>query len=209
MSMNRSFETWAVEVDAAHEGTAENPRVRIDDPRAGWAVTVTLDLAGERARLTSLVVEIDDRDPIDTARLSSLPLRTITEVAAAHVDRFRANRAELDVSEAGDDGADLFADYAAAAEASTGRTGRVLQRRQRPPLDQFAKVWLSAKRSLNPTADGRNLPKREWLANHYGVNVQTVDKWTKAARDADLLPRPTTGKGHTIKTNTTNKEKDR
>lgn len=200
-------------MDMTHDGSPDDPRVTISDDRAGWtaAVTVTDDATG-RAVLTSLTVELDDRSPIDQQRLSLVPLRTVCEVAAAHIDYALANRANTIVSEAGDESAERFADYAAAADASTRRTGAALQRQRRPPLEEFAEVWKSLHRlNVDPTnPDGPKIGKREWLQKHYGVKAdKTIDRWTRAARDAGHLPDAETGRPKTDQKNTTNQEKNR
>jgi hypothetical protein len=198
-----------------HEGSPDDPRVTISDDRAGWtaAVTVTDDTSG-RAVLTSLTVELDDRSPIDQQRLSLVPLRTVCEVAAAHIDYALANRANMLTGPGyeDDDGRDRFADYAAAADASTRRTGAALQRQRRPPLEEFAEVWKSLHRlNVDPTnPDGPKIGKREWLQKHYGVKAdKTIDRWTRAARDAGHLPAAETGRPKTNQKNTTKKNTER
>lgn len=74
--------TWKGEV-------LDEERVRLVDEIIGWDVTVTVrDDAEGKAQIVSLTATFVEKDntPIDHDRLH-LPLKTIAEVAAAHLDQ--------------------------------------------------------------------------------------------------------------------------
>jgi hypothetical protein len=186
--MARNFENWTVDTqpgDVVEGGlpvAVDGPAVRIHDPRAGWDVRVTVDR--DTTEVTSF--ELMLLGPVSSADLAQLPLKTIAEVAAAHADLYWAAR------EAGDGPRTAAHQRASVSDGLVGDLPRA--RGKRPPMGEYAEVWLSMKRSHNPTPSGRHLPKREALAEWFGVNVQTIDTWTRAARDKGLLPGATTGR---------------
>lgn len=60
-----------------------------------------------------------------------------------------------------------------------------------PTLAEFAEAW---------KAIPEGVPKRQELADRYGVTTFAIDKRIRQAREQNLLPRPTKGRGHTRET---------
>lgn len=55
----------------------------------------------------------------------------------------------------------------------------------RPPLEHYAEVW----RRVALDEHGETRQGYRWvLADHYAVTPKAIDKWTRQARDAGLLP---------------------
>lgn len=58
-----------------------------------------------------------------------------------------------------------------------------------PTVEEFARAWLSIP---GTTVDGT--PRREALAERFGVTPWAIDKWTRRARERGLIPRAATGR---------------
>lgn len=147
----------------------------------GTRYEVAVDDGSGDVRITSLLVRPAPGGEADHAALRQIPLRTLAEVAAGHLDEFHSHREEG------------LPTFAAAIEASAVGEEEPRRRGSRPDLRAFAAQW-KATRSRTLTEDGRVLPKRKALAEHYGVKEATIDLWTRLARDVELLPHTRMGR---------------
>lgn len=184
--MNSAFKKWQVVIDPrrpAYEYDSKGGRVRAHGEErevavlftpsgAIYEVTVTDDETGA-AQITSLTIHPAPGEVIDHAALRHLPLRTIAEVAAGHLDRYHDHREDGDSRE-------VAAALASATEEPAER------RRSRPDLSTFAARW-HATRARAKTGDGQVTGRRDALALHYGVKPATIDLWTRLARDEGLI----------------------
>lgn len=137
--------------------------VAVSDGRGGhWTVTVDGD------RLASLTVHAHDVRQID---LRSVPLVEVRATALAHVRQV----------------SDLLDDDYRLADALDMADPPALMPDGRTPVADF----IAAYRSAGPRAgaDGRvdRTPRRQALAERFGVSVYTVDKWVRLLRDQGEL----------------------
>lgn len=180
--MTPSYRKWTVRgymrpvIEWTSEGVPFSPGhtepvVVVFDPR-GWEWHVTT----EDGRLTSLVMKGEN---VDQRALRTVPvsyLREVAETYLGHVERAVADGIPL---------ADALTD----AEADPGQA-RV--KGDPPTPEEFAAAWRETPASQT-RPDGRTT-RRQALAERWSVTVYTVDKWTRAARDAGLIERAGTGR---------------
>lgn len=183
--MVRSYETWTIGgymrpviewTDDAVPFSAgySEPVVVVFDPR-GWEWQIT----AEGGSLSSLTV----RGEIDQAALRLVPLRSLQEVATAYLAH---------VEQAVSKGTPL-AD--ALSDAEHQREVRVSDKPPSPA--EFAEAWHAA-----PAAEvrqGKRATRRQNLAERWNVSPFRVDQWTRAARDAGLIPPAGTGRPRNTK----------
>ncbi|CCH77138.1 hypothetical protein BN12_1680004 [Nostocoides japonicum T1-X7] len=173
--MQANLDKWNVITDPGDvaSGDHRGPRVRIS--AEGWSVDVTVasDEQG-RPRLTTLTVDLDEHfGEVSMARLVTLPLPTITEVAAAAADGYWEARGRGDSPRKAAGRATVITDFG----------GPPPPRRRGMSPEDFAAAWHSTPK-----------PRRAALAAHFGVDVQTVDFWTRKARDRGLIPEAEVGR---------------
>lgn len=211
--------SWDVTVNATDDAgnMREAPLVTVQDNAAGWHATVTVrDIEG-RPVITTLALEMDETlGPVTQERLARVPMRTIANVAAAHVAGFQRGRDDLErlIQEAAggelpspEERAEAAAhlaerirtdpDGVAARLAEMHKSPPPTPRKRRTPTPaEFADVWqgLRERQNVDPNNPGVLIGRREWLAAHYGVSLKTVDRWTRAARDGGHIPAATTGR---------------
>lgn len=155
------------------------PVVVVADPR-GWEWHLT----AEGSRITSLTIR---GAHVDAAALRRVPLGYLAEVATVYLG---------EVERALDRGISL----AAALESVDAEPGSIRLSSDAPTLGAFAEAWKET-----PAAEIRNaerITRRELLAKRYGVTVWAIDKHTRAARDAGLIPVATVGRHRDPKTTT-------
>lgn len=216
--------SWDVTVNATDDAgdLREAPLVTVQDTVAGWHATVTVRDIDGRPAITSLALEMDETlGPVTQERLSRVPMRTLANVAAAHVAIFRRGlddgRADIEHlirEEAGserptpEERAEATARVVERMRTDPGGVAAriaelrkstapppVPQKRRTPTPAEFAEVWrgLQERQNVDP-GTGMLIGRREWLAAHYGVSLKTIDRWTRAARDGGHIPAATTGR---------------
>jgi hypothetical protein len=150
------------------------PVVVVSDPDGTvWEVTA------ENGQLTSLTV----RGAISQRSLAHVPLLYLLDVATTYLDT---------VQRGWDSGARL---EDALREADIEQ-GKVVHSKE-TNLANFATVWKATPARRITDAGTKATPRRELLADHFGVSVYTIDNLTKRAREAELIPAATTGRGNT------------
>jgi hypothetical protein len=181
--MRPSYQTWTVRgylrpvVDWDSDGVPfavgySEPVVVVFDPR-GWEWHVTM----EGGIMTSFTVRghTDSKArPINAKALSAAPLHHLSKVAAAFLGEVEHAFAE-------------DSPLPEAFDAANADPGAVRRSDDRPRLEEFARVWLAT-----PAGE-----RRKHLAKRFGVSPFMVDKWTRAARDAGLLPPAKVGRHRT------------
>lgn len=138
--------------------------------RDGRSWELTLD--GDR--VTSIKASGPD---VQADSLNGLPVRTLAEIAKAHLALVDAEQGQ---GLAADDAATL-----AAADFGDARTGT-------PTLAEFAEVWRSMPPKVVDPETGETLTRRQALAKRYraeaGISAYAVDKWVGLARERGLIP---------------------
>lgn len=182
--MKRSYQTWTVRgyMRRVMEWTSDGvpipagysePVVVVFDPR-GWEWHVTAD--GDR--ITSLTVR---GEHVDSKALRVVPLGYLAEVARTYLgDVERADREGLPLS--------------AALDGANADPGQVRLSGDAPTPEAFAEVW--NKTPAVELRSGERMTRRQRLADLWHVSPYAIDKWTRAARDAGLIPEAVTGRGH-------------
>lgn len=215
--------SWDVSVNASDDAgnLREAPLVTVQDSAAGWHATVTVRDIDGRPAITTLALEMDETlGPVTQERLARVPMRTIANVAAAHIAGYQRGRDDLErliLEEAGSDQpspkeraevAALLAErirtdpegvaarIAEMRKSPTPPAAAAPRKRRTPTPAEFAEVWqgLRERQNVDPNNAGLLIGRREWLAAHYGVSLKTVDRWTRAARDGGHIPEATTGR---------------
>lgn len=161
------------------------PVVVIKDPRG-----FTWEASAINGRLSSLTLIPWGDQIIDQRALRNIPLGYIEEAALSAVyelDKFLApverngkvyeNMTPLDV-----------------ALDSVGRMpGEIEMRGEPPSLKEFSDAWKKTpQRVIQPDAEGvpELITRRLALARRFYKSIWTIDKWTRAARDAGLISPP-------------------
>ncbi|WP_062213903.1 hypothetical protein [Demequina oxidasica] len=145
-------------------GHLEPVVVLFDEPR-GLTWEATID--GDR--LTS--VSVSGRD-LDQLAMRSMPLRKLRTTAAKY-SRHIGEHMELEGSHLED-----------AHNEANARAEADIRSSAAPTPELFADAW-------------RTTPKpgrRKALSEHFHVSLVTIDRWTRKARDQDLIDPPTTGR---------------
>lgn len=145
--------------------------VVIFDPR-GWRWDVTADFHG----LKEVTVASTAGKRVHQASMRLPPLGYLHEAAWTYIQ---------DVEKDRDGGYPLHS----ALEGAD--SDHVRLRGDPPSLETFAAAWLEA--TTAKFRDGKRVPRRQVLAARFHVSVYAIDKWTRAARDAGLLPEAKTG----------------
>ncbi|UMG94151.1 hypothetical protein [Nocardioides sp. TF02-7] len=161
---------WSPEGQPFRRGDSE-PVVRVKDPR-GWTWEVTTD--GDR--ITSLTV----LGEVTQEALRVIPLGYLRDVATGYLRQLdTANAQGLALTDALG-----MADHEPEVRVSG----------EAPSAGEFAEAWLNT--PATEVREGKRRTRRQALAERYGVTPFAVDKWTRAARDAGLIPAATTGRGN-------------
>jgi hypothetical protein len=180
--MQRSYQRWTVRgymrrvVEWTSQGVPfdagySEPVVVVFDPR-GWEWQVT----AEDGRVTSLTVR---GERVDAKAMRVVPLSYLSEVGATYLGHVeQAVREGIPLSDALDD-ANLEA-------------GQVRLSGDTPTPKEFAESWHATKSVELP--DGKRVTRRQHLAESWQVSPYTIDKWTRAARDAGLIPPTNKGR---------------
>lgn len=197
--MTPSYQTWMVsgymrpvfeqsartsEWEPAHYS---EPVVVVSDPR-GWLWEVT----AEHGQLTSISVRPAPGAALDQRALSLVPVGYLRDVAATYL---------ADVERAFDEGMRIEDAF---READRAR-GEVVTPDGSPSPEAFAEAWQAVGRAEVTEVGRARVPRRDALAERYGVSVYAIDKWTKRARALGLIepvsgerrgrrPRTTDGK---------------
>jgi len=180
--MRPVFEQNAVSHEWEPTRTSE-PVVVVSDPR-GWSWEITAD-AGQ---LASVTVRPAPGVVLDQRALSLVPVGYLRDVAITYL---------ADVERAWNEGMRI---EDALREADRAR-GEVMTVDGSPTPEAFAAAWQAVGRAeITDRGTGR-IPRREALADRYGVTVYAIDKWTKRARALGLLePVPGQRRGRRPKT---------
>lgn len=138
-----------------------------------YEVTVSNDDNGF-PQVATLTIRPPAGVSVDHAALRQIPLRTLAEVAAGHLQQYRTARSDgLNTSEA------------TALASSMNPVGSSVSSSGKPDVEQFAKVW-NASRSHVETPEGVK-PRRLALAIYFGVSPWSIDKYLREARDLGLV----------------------
>ncbi|MCA0294733.1 MAG: hypothetical protein LCH96_05330 [Actinobacteria bacterium] len=113
---------------------------------------------------------------VDTDALKHAPLADLARMAMAFHERVLAEFME---------GTDL----SDALDIAEIEPGEVRLSDDSPAPEEFARAWLAIP---GRTVDGT--PRREALAERFGVTVWAIDKWARGARERGLIPRARTGR---------------
>lgn len=171
-----SYPRPAMDVDANgvpfRTGVTELVTVVEDGP---YRYEVTLSPDG--SELASLSIE---GGPIDQKLMRAIPLGYLTEVARGQA----ANVGQMVEGEG----------YSVQLATELARTepGSIRRKGDPPALEEFAQAWKSIPGSA--LVGGVRVTRRKALADRFGAAESTIDKWTRAARDAGLIPKATTGR---------------
>lgn len=192
--MTPSYEQWEVSgymrpvIEWTNDGQMvrtgeQEPVVVVFDPR-GWTWHVVI----RQGRLVSLTIE---GGAVTDSVLDRTPLGYLRDVATTYAEHVESAAAEgIPLSDA--------------LDLARRGGGEVRVRREKPSVEDFARQWLATEPSLD-VQTGKRTPPRVLLAQHYGVSVHAIDKWTRAARDQGLLPKKQRGRPRT----TEKKEKEK
>ena len=172
----RSYEKWSVRSYSRKQGEwtglqrfeteVYDQVVVVNDPR-GWTWEVVLKPDHTAIQWLSISGRIDQN------ALRSVPLKYLLEVAADYLRKLDTEyEAGLTLLEA--------REFAATEPGEFEISG------DPPTAEQFAAKWHSTPEST--FEDGKRVTRRWALKKHYNVSVFAIDKWTRKARDAGLLP---------------------
>lgn len=145
------------------------PVIFVSDPR-GWSWEVT----AEEGQLTSITVRPARGATLDQRAMSLVPVGYLLDVAKTYLE---------DVQRAWDEGMRVEDAF---READRAR-GEVVTSDGSPSPEAFAEEWRSLGRVEVGNAGTKRTPRRDALADRYGVTVYTIDKWTKRARELGLI----------------------
>ncbi len=175
--MARRYRNWLVrgyqrtDRDDAGFATGLDDVVEITEPNGWQWHLVVKDGQGLDFRM----VDTGTR-PVGRDDLRHVPLADLVKIAAVFQERVGNEFA--DSARLGD-----------ALELAAIEPGEVRLSDDSPAAEEFARAWLSIPRV---TVEG--VPRRDALAERYGVTVWAIDKWTRKARERGLIPEPTTGR---------------
>lgn len=185
--MTPSYQTWTVSgymrpvfdqrarTDEWEPTGAHEPVVVVSDPR-GWSWEIT----AENGQLTSVTVRPATGAHLDQRALSLVPVGYLRDVATTYLN---------DVERAFDEGMRIEDAF---READRAR-GEVVTPDGSPSSEEFAEAWRATGRAEITERGTARIPRRDALAERYGVSVYAIDKWTKRARDLGLI-EPVPGK---------------
>lgn len=186
--MTARYANWRVngyereERDEVGNVTAKEVVVVIHD--AGrWVWHVVLDKNGRIVdfRMLGALRPRLARTPVDEVALTHVPLADLERIAQTYLQRVRENY---------EDGHPLWLSLEL-SELEPQAVRRELD--GMPSFEEFALAWREVGER---TVTG--VPRRQALAERYGVTVWAIDKWVKRIRDEQptLIPPPNTGRSN-------------
>ena len=173
--MSPKYSNWSVQARDRHvdEFHVQTVVVVTDPGRYEWELTTDRDGAVTFFAMSAFGA------PLTEDALVHVPLADLARIAQTFTERVRESYADT-----GD-----LRDALLVSQIDPTDVRRTLD--GQPDLAEFAAEW----QEMGPrTLTG--LPRRQALAAKFGISPYTVDAWVKRARAADLLPKPTTGRGN-------------